>query len=144
MAIHLSQRAFAVVLSIMALSVAHAPPASAAGNARPVTRVVGVAEPTTGHGEADWELLVNARDADGIIWEVQVDWDDGGLTFADTFCVQGDKIGTPAHLRIPHSYATTGSHIVHTRAVSYDHCPNGRPVTEQVGPWTTTHIQIPR
>ncbi|MDP9075037.1 MAG: hypothetical protein M3N98_12915 [Actinomycetota bacterium] len=132
-----------MALSIMALSVALGQPASASGNAKPVTHVVGMAEPTTGHGETDWELVVNARDSDGIIWEVQVAWDDGAFTFADTFCVQGAKIGTPAHLRIPHPYATTGLHIVRTRAVSYSHCPNGTPVVEQVGPWTTSRVQIP-
>jgi hypothetical protein len=135
---------FVLLVPIMALSVIAAPPVSAAaGNAKPVTRVVGVAEPAGPHDEMDWELIVNARDADGIIWEVQVAFDDGQFTFADTFCVQGDKIGAPAHLRIPHTFATTGSHIVHTRAVSFDHCPNGAPVVEQIGHWTTTRVQIP-
>ena len=71
-------------------------------------------------------------DPDGVIWEVEVRWSDGEIALATTSCLQGAEPGTPAHLLIPHSFASAGRYIVKVTATSLEGCPlYGPPGAEQ-------------
>lgn len=96
--------------------------ATSAGGAKPHLRIVSFS-PQTGANGSESQLTVNAVDRDGVIWEVQVRWGDGSVTWATTGCVQGHKPGTRAHLIIPHTYIAPGRYRIRAEASSLQRCP---------------------
>lgn len=101
-------------------------PASAAvpGQAdRPKVKIVGFSGPVGGVEGREWQVVVNARDQDGVVWEVDVWWGDGSESWATTGCVQGRQPGTLAHLIIPHTYQRNGPVLIRATAQSYQRCP---------------------
>ena len=126
-------RQLLATIAVMAVPLSTAAPAAAAPPG-PVPRVVigDLTGPTAGpEGEREWTLAVDAVDPDGSIWEVVTRWDDGEVSFASTFCLQGTDPGTPAHLLIPHTFATLGRHRVQVRATSVSTCAFDPSRTEQ-------------
>ena len=86
---------------------------------------------------AEWEgevesgetqrFIIDAVDPRGAITEVIVDWGDNSISFAHTFCLQGEERGTPAHLILDHYYEQPGEYTVTVYAVSKPRCfsPSG-------------------
>ena len=137
------RRAGAIAAGLLATTVLTVAPAHAAPHSKPRTTILGVVGPTGElEGEREWELLVDAVDPDGVVWEVEVWWDDHQYTWASTFCLQGPEPGTVVHMRIPHSFATTGRHLVRARTSSFDRCFGGADSVEQVGRWTVTNVDV--
>lgn len=130
------------VATAAALTVGLAPgAASAAADARPTLTIVGMTTTTSEYGDTESWLEVVATDPDGSIWEVEVRFGDGSITWASTFCLQGPEPGQPARLLIPHSYAEPGSYVVRARAESHSHCYDrpGEP-TEQTSAWAVKRV----
>ncbi len=107
-------------LLLGAASVPHPAGATATGPRPEIVAVVFVHPPI--HARTEENLRVRAVDVDGVLAEVQVEWGDQSLTEASTYCVQGDEIGAPAKLLIPHRYLKAGSYRVRVRAVSLPTC----------------------
>ena len=129
-----------VLLMVLCLVGLLAAPTVAAG-ARPKLSITNFHKSGTPgpEGETEWILTVEARDIDGVIWEVEVDWGDHAVAWASTFCVQGTQIGRKATLRIGHSYATPGTYRLRARAVSIPSCDAGFD-DHQVGEWTSLRV----
>jgi len=97
--------------------------AARAGGAKPHLRIVSFHPQTGGANGSESQLTVNAVDPDGVIWEVQVEWGDGSVSWATTGCVQGHKPGALAHLIIPHTYLAAGRYRIRAEASSLQQCP---------------------
>jgi hypothetical protein len=127
-------RTAAIVLpAVVGLALSAAAPAQAASpRPRPQVEVGGLTGPAAGaEGSPEWTLSVDAIDPDGVIWEVAVRWGDGSMSWATTLCLQGGDPGTPAHLLIPHSYASSGRYRVQVEATSHQSCSFGDTGAEQ-------------
>jgi hypothetical protein len=111
------------------LLLAWATPAGAAPpGPRPTVTIGELTGPTEGpDGNPQWWLALDAVDPDGVIWEVQVKWSDGEVAWANTFCLQGPDVGTPAHLLIPHEFAQPGRYRVQVIASSHATCSFDNP-----------------
>lgn len=119
-------RLIAVSTALAGLVLSSGTPASAAvpgQTNRPKVTIVGFYGPVRGVEGREWRVVVNARDKDGVIWEVDVLWGDGSESWATTGCVQGRRPGTLAHLVIPHTYVRNGPFLIQARAQSYQRCP---------------------
>ena len=120
-------------------------PAHAAGRVAPRLTFHGFVLGGTGpEGEQEYELVLEAFDPDGVIWEVQVYWGDQSITFAHTYCVQGTEPGTRAPMRIPHTYPEPGTYRARVQVTSYSTCPwlGGEPA-EQHSRWYTKRLTLP-
>lgn len=134
-------RRLTVLVLIFGLTLAAAAPAGAANGARPKLEIINFHKSSVPgpEGETEWILTVEARDIDGVIWEVEVDWGNRAFTWASTFCVQGEEIGRKATLRIGHHYPAPGTYRVRARAVSLPTCQSSFE-EHQVGPWDSEYV----
>lgn len=108
----------ASILSLLSIAV----PASAGEPRIPRVEILGLDGTATGpEGELEHIIAIDARDPDGYITEVQVEFSDGGIVFAHTYCVLFGK-GETAHMRIGHSFPGPGTYEVHARALSVREC----------------------
>jgi hypothetical protein len=123
---------FVIAMSTFVMGLA-APAHAAKPSPRPVVSVGELTGPTEGpEGGQEWWLPIDATDPDGVIWEVMVRWSDGEIAIASTGCLQGMEPGTPAHLLIPHQFASPGRYIVRVQVSSLQACPFvAPPGTEQ-------------
>ena len=129
-----ARRTAVLVLTTCSLVVGLTSPAHAARpSPRPAVAVGELSGPTEGpEGGQEWWLPVDARDPDGVIWEVEVRWSDGEVALATTSCLQGAEPGTPAHVLIPHQFAAPGRYIARVQVTSLQGCPlYGPPGIEQ-------------
>lgn len=129
----------APAIGILAASLCATPPAAAAAPGPAPHVIIGdLNGPTTGpDGEPEWMLTIDAVDPDGAIWEVMTRWSDGEISFANTFCLQGTELGTPAHLLIPHSFTGPGRYRVQVQVTSVSTCAFDPDRTEQTSrPYT--------
>jgi hypothetical protein len=131
-----------VLGAVIAMLGVVAGPATAANGGRPKLSILNFhksAHPGP-EGEQEWILTVEARDVDGVIWEVEVDWGNRHFTWATTGCVQGPEIGRKAILRLGNNYAEAGRYRIRARGVSLTACDAGFD-GHQVGPWTSTYVE---
>jgi hypothetical protein len=132
-----------LILTIVGLIGLVAPPTAAGTGARPKLEILNFhksAHPGP-EGEQQWILTVEARDVDGVIWEVEVDWGNRQFTLATTFCVQGPEVGKKAVLRLGNHYAEAGRYRIRARAISIPTCDGGFD-DHQVGPWASTYVDV--
>jgi hypothetical protein len=136
-------RRLVVLVGILTLVGTMAGPSIAANGARPKLEITNFHKSSHPgpEGEQEWILTVEARDIDGVIWEVEVEWGNRHFTWATTFCVQGPEVGKKAVLRLGNNYATAGTYRVRARAVSIPTCDAGFE-HHQVGPWDSAYVQV--
>lgn len=106
------------VLTLLSLAV----PASASEARIPSVQILGVVGTGEGpEGEVEHIVAIDARDPDGIITEVQVEFVGGSIVFAHTYCFLFGK-GETAHMRIGNAFPGPGTYEVHARAFSVREC----------------------
>lgn len=94
-----------------------------APNPLPTVEILGV-EPGTEpgpEGELEQIFSIDAYDPNGIITEVIVEFGDGSVSFAHTYCVIFGP-GEVAHMKIGHSYQASGTYTVRAWATSVPEC----------------------
>jgi hypothetical protein len=108
-----------------------APAGADPGHERPKITTFKFAQPNLNAG-IDEVLIVTAHDPNSWIYEVDARWEDadhnGGVLFADTFCVQDldfSDPGTPAKLKLPVQFEHPGEYHVEVRAISAIKCQGG-------------------
>jgi hypothetical protein len=116
-------RTVLVLMAASAISlISSAVPTSASESRRPSVEILGLDGTATGpEGEVEHIIAIDARDLDGIITEVQVEFSNGTIVFAHTYCVLFGK-GETAHMRIGNSFPGPGTYEVHARALSVREC----------------------
>lgn len=134
---HRSLSRLAVASSVAALSTTLAAPAALAGSSPPPTvRIGALSEPIVGpDGTPEHWLHVTARDRDGIITEITVEWigdDFSSVAFASRPCfLLPSDPGEPVAMRIPVTLPGPGSYRARVHAHSVDSCGGS---DEQTGP----------
>jgi hypothetical protein len=97
-------------------------PANAGEPRVPTVKILGIIGSQTGpEGEVEHTLALDARDPDGYITEVQLEFSDGVIVFAHTYCILFGK-GETAHMEIGHVFPGPGTYEVHARALSVREC----------------------
>ena len=116
------RKALLLAAASICLLLATAVPVAAGEPRIPRVDILGLDGTATGpEGELEHIIAIDARDPDGYITEVQVEFSDGGIVFAHTYCVLFGK-GETAHMRIGHSFPGPGTYEVHARALSVREC----------------------
>ena len=120
------------LITLLMLSAPTSASAATAANPKPTAAITRFYGPVGAPGSEEWRVVVDAGDPNGVIWEVDVLWGDGAISYATTECVQGHTPGAPAHLVIPHNYTHSGVYRLQAVAISYQRCPlDGPPGREQ-------------
>lgn len=113
-----------------------APAAAAVRSPRPTAALVGTGTVTTEDGEEAY-IEVSARDADGIITEIEVRWGDRSVTFAHSYpCLipPTPDAGSPHRFLISHRYADPGTYTVRYVVRSISGC-DGTPSEQHSRPY---------
>lgn len=134
------RRALSVCVLATLLIAATGSSASATEPRIPRVEIIGLDGTWTGpEGETEHVVAIHARDPDGYITEVQVEFEQGSIVFAHTYCFIFAK-GETAHMRIGNAFPGPGTYEVRARAISKRDC-GAR--ASQTSRWDVEQVVIP-
>ena len=134
---HSSLARLAVATGVAALTTTLAAPAALAGSSPPPTvRIGALSEAIVGpNGTSEYWLDVTARDRDGVITEITVEWtgdDFSSVVFASRPCfLLPSDPGEPVTMRVPVTLPGPGTYRARVHAHSVESCGG---LDEQTGP----------